>query len=116
MSLTIAVISLIFLAIVIFAYKMKGSLPAFTDEQLLVQHRRFLAELESSKQYIGATYFNSVEKGSPAQAELRMRGYDVEKMLRERNFAEQEERPMNWEACKASTKPHSADDTRNMQG
>jgi hypothetical protein len=116
MSLTIAVISLIFIACVIVAYKMKGNLPAFTDEQLLVQHRRFLAELESSKKYIGATYFNSVEKGSPAQAELKMRGYDIEKLLRECNFAEQEDRPMKWEACKASTKPPSADDIRGMQG
>lgn len=100
MSLTIAVISLIFVACVIFAYKMKANYPTFTDEQLLDQHRRFLDELETSRRYIGATYFNAVEKGSPAQAELVLRGYDVEKLLRERTMAEREEREMDWSACK----------------
>ncbi len=116
MSLTIAVISLIFITCAVFAYKMRGNLPSFTDEQLLVQHRRFLAELESSRKYIGATYFNSIEKGSAAQAELTLRGYDVEKLLRECIFAEKEDRPMNWQACKAASKPSRAADTRSMQG
>ena len=62
MSLTIAVISLIFVGCVYYAYKMKANYPTFNDEQLLDQHRRFLSELESSRRYIGATYFNSVEK------------------------------------------------------
>jgi hypothetical protein len=75
-----------------------------------------LAELESSRRYIGATYFNSIEKGSPAQSELVLRGYDIEKLLRERAFAEQEGRDMNWNTCKASTKPPSNDDMRSMQG
>lgn len=116
MSLTIAVISLIFLGCVYYAYKIKGDLPTFTDAQLLDQHRRFLSELESSRRYIGATYFNSVEKGSAAQTELVLRGYDVEKLLRERAFAEQEGRKMDWSACKASTKPPANDDKRSMQG
>lgn len=117
MSLTIAIISLIFVGCVYYAYKMKGNLPTFTDAQLLDQHRRFLSELESSRRYIGATYFNSVEKGSAAQTELVLRGYDVEKLLRERAFAEQEGREMNWDACKAAPKgPPSDNGKRSAQG
>ena len=85
--------------------------------ELLDQHRRFLSELESSRRYIGATYFNSVEKGSPAQAELTLRGYDVEKLLRERSFAEKEDRPMNWDICKTvPTKPSRGPAGRSTQG
>ena len=115
MSLTIAVISLIFVGCVYYAYKMKANYPTFNDEQLLDQHRRFLSELESSRRYIGATYFNSVEKGSAAQTELMLRGYDVEKLLRERSFAEKEGRQMNWELCKTTSKPLSADEMRRKQ-
>ena len=73
MSLTIAIISLIFIACVFYAYKIKGNLPSFTDDQLLVQHQRFLAELESSRKYIGATYFNSIEKrvGRPGGTDVK---------------------------------------------
>lgn len=116
MSLTIAIIALFFIGGVYYAYKMKGNYPTFSDEQLLDQHRRFLSELESSRRYIGATYFNSVEKGSAAQAELMMRGYDIEKLLRERAFAEKDGREMNWNACKVSPKPLSTDDLRSQQG
>lgn len=116
MSLTIAIISIIFVGCVYYAYKMKGNYPTFTDEQLLDQHRRFLSELESSRRYIGATYFNSVEKGSAAQAELTLRGYDVEKLLRERSFADKEGREMNWDACKTTPKAPTADDLRSQQG
>ena len=100
MGLTIAIIAALFVACAIYAYKVKGQLPSFTDEQLLAQHRRFLAELESSRKYIGATYFHSVEKGSSAQAELTLRGYDVDRLLRERAVAEQDGRPMNWKSCR----------------
>ena len=116
MSLTIAIISIFFIGCVYYAYKMKGNYPTFTDEQLLDQHRRFLSELESSRRYIGATYFNSVEKGSAAQAELIFRGYDVEKLLRERSFSEKEGREMNWKACKVTPASASTDDLRNQQG
>jgi hypothetical protein len=101
MALTIAIIVVLFVACAIYAYKAKGNIPNFTDEQLLNQHRRFLAELESSRSYIGATYFHSVEKGSPAQAELTLRGYDVTKLLQERASAEREDRPMDWDSCRA---------------
>lgn len=101
MGLTIAIIALFFVACAIYAYKVRGKLPTFTDEQLLSQHRRFLSELESSRKYIGATYFHSVEKGSAAERELRQRGYDINKLLRERERAETEGRPMDWASCKA---------------
>ena len=116
MSLTIAVITIFFIGCGYYAYKMKRNYPTFTEEQLLDQHRRFLSELESSRRYIGATYFNSVEKGSTAQAELTLRGYDVEKLLRERAFAEKEGRKMNWNACKVLPKSPSTDNLRNKQG
>jgi len=47
---------------------------------------------------------------------LTLRGYDVEKLLRECIFAEKEDRPMNWLAGKTARKPSSADDMRSMQG
>lgn len=108
MVLTILVITSIFVACAVYAYKAKGAFPTFTDEQLLVQHLRFLAELDSSRRYIGATYFYAVEKGSPAQAELVQRGYDIDKLLRERAAAEREGRPMNWPACRAANPPPPA--------
>jgi len=116
MSLTIAVITIFFIGCGYYAYKMKRNYPTFTKEQLLDQHRRFLSELESSRRYIGATYFNSVEKGSVAQAELTLRGYDVEKLLRERAFAEEEGREMNWNACKVSPTSPSTGNLRSQQG
>lgn len=100
MALTIAIITILFLVFAVYAYRAKPDFPTFTDEQLLNQHRRFLKELESSRRYIGATYFHSVEKGSPAQAELVLRGYDVDMLLRERVMAERESREINWGACK----------------
>lgn len=106
MALTIAIITILFAACAVYAYKAKSDFPTFTDEQLLSQHRRFLNELESSRKYIGATYFHSVEKGSPAQAELMLRGYDVDQLLRERVTAEREDRPMNWNACRTSSAAH----------
>jgi hypothetical protein len=108
MVLTIVIITLIFIAGAIYAYRAKESFPTFTDEQLLSQHVRFLSELESSRRYIGATYFNAVEKGSPAQAELMRRGYDIDKLLQERIVAEREGRPIDWDACKAATPPPPA--------
>ncbi len=104
MALTIAIIALIFGACAVYAYKAKVNFPSFTDEQLLIQHRRFLSELESSRKYIGATYFHAVEKGSPAQAELLLRGYDVAKLLQERVVAERENRPINWNHCRITSK------------
>ena len=98
-----------FVACAIYAYKLKGKLPNFTDEQLLSQHRRFLAELDSSRKYIGATFFHSMEKGSAPQAELMLRGYDVDKLLRERAVAEEEGRPMDWEACKVPRRRNPVD-------
>ncbi|NKB55303.1 MAG: hypothetical protein GKS00_03110 [Alphaproteobacteria bacterium] len=103
MVITIAIITILFAACAVYAYKAKADFPTFTDEQLLNQHRRFLSELESSRSYIGATYFHAVEKGSPAQAELMLRGYDIDKLLRERVSAEQEDRPLNWNACRLGT-------------
>ena len=103
MALTIVVITLIFIACVVYAYRAKSKFPTFTDEQLLNQHVRFLHELDSSRKYIGATYFHSKEKGSPAQAELGRRGYDVDKLLLERVAAEREGRDMNWAACKTQS-------------
>lgn len=100
MALTIAIITILFIIFAVYAYRAKSDFPAFTDEQLLNQHRRFLQELDSSKRYIGATYFHSVEKGSAAQAELVLRGYDVDMLLRERVMAEREGREINWGACK----------------
>jgi hypothetical protein len=100
MALTIAIITILFVVFAVYAYRAKSNFPAFTDVQLLNQHRRFLKELESSRRYIGATYFHSVEKGSAAQAELVLRGYDVDILLRERVMAEREGRDINWDACK----------------
>ncbi len=103
MALTIAIITLIFIACTVYAYKARGDFPSFTDEQLLKQHQRFLEELESSRKYIGATYFHAVEKGSQAQAELALRGYDVAKLLQESVTAAREERPMNWNSCRTGS-------------
>ena len=106
MALTIAIITILFVVFAVYAYKAKSDFPTFTDEQLLNQHRRFLKELEMSRRYIGATYFHSVEKGSAAQAELVLRGYDINLLLRERVMAEREGRDINWGACKI--KPNSS--------
>lgn len=100
MALTIAIITILFIVFAVYAYRAKADFPTFTDEQLLNQHRRFLEELESSRRYIGATYFHNVEKGSAAQAELVLRGYDIDMLLRERVIAEREGRDINWGACK----------------
>jgi hypothetical protein len=110
MALTIVIITVIFAACVVYAFKAKANFPSFTDEQLLTQHRRFLGEMESSRKYIGATYFHAVEKGSPAQAELVLRGYHVAKLLQERITAEREDRPINWASCRAipGEKPRKA--------
>ena len=102
MALTIAVITVFFIACLIFAFRAKADYPTFTDEQLLNQHRRFLGELETSRKYIGATYFHAVDKGSAAEQELVKRGYDVQALLRERVEAEREERELNWAACRGS--------------
>jgi len=100
MALTIAIITILFIIFAVYAYRAKSDFPTFTDQQLLNQHRRFLQELESSRRYIGATYFYNVEKGSAAQAELVLREYDVDMLLRERVMAEREGRDINWGACK----------------
>lgn len=103
MALTIIAIILIFIVCAVYAYRAKTKFPTFTDEQLLNQHLRFLDELESSRKYIGATYFHTIEKGSQGQAELRLRGYDVNKLLQEHAAAERDCRDMNWETCKIRT-------------
>jgi hypothetical protein len=100
MVLTIVAIVVVFIVCAVIAYKAKASYPTFTDEQLLNQHLRFLDELESARKYIGATFFYEVEKGSPAQHELAMRGYDIKVLLVERAIANRETREINWNACK----------------
>lgn len=103
MALTIAIVTILFITFAVYAYRAKADFPTFTDEQLLNQHRRFLEDLESSRKYIGATYLHSVEKGSAAQTELVLRGYDVDMLLRERVMAEREGRAINWSACRSSS-------------
>ena len=100
MALTIALISIVLIACAVYAYKAKAHYPEFTDTQLLNQHCRFLDELDSSRKYIGATYFHAVEKGSPAEFELTARGYDVKKLLQERMAAGREDREIHWRACR----------------
>jgi hypothetical protein len=100
MVLTIVAIVVMFVVCAVVAYKAKASYPTFTDEQLLNQHLRFLDELESSRKYIGATFFYEVEKGSPAQHELTLRGYDIKALLVERAIANRQTRDINWNACK----------------
>lgn len=103
MAITILAIAIFFIACAIYAYRAKAGYPRFTDAQLLDQHRRFLDEVESSRKYIGATYFHTVEKGSPAQAALTLRGFDVKKLLREHAAARRENREMDWNACRLAT-------------
>ena len=99
MALTIVAITIVFIVCAIIAYKAKATYPTFTDEQLLNQHLRFLDDLDSSRSYIGATYFHEIEKGSPAERELALRGYDVAALLSERAAAKRENRAIDWKAC-----------------
>ena len=105
MVLTIVAIVIVFVVCSIIAYKAKATYPTFTDEQLLNQHIRFLEDLESARKYIGATYFYEVEKGSPAERELTLRGYDVQALLAERAIASRQTRAINWIACKLGARP-----------
>ncbi|MEX2618540.1 MAG: hypothetical protein WD767_20845 [Alphaproteobacteria bacterium] len=107
MALTIAAITIIFILCLLVAVKAAKNPPVFTDEQLLNQHRRFLGDLEASRKYIGAGYLNAREKGSAAERELVLRGYDVGRLLAERFAAERDGRPMDWQACRTVKGPPS---------
>jgi hypothetical protein len=100
MALTIVIIIAIFVCCLYVAVKARDSYPAFSDEQLLNQHRRFVDELDRSRKYVGATYFLQKEKGSPAQHELALRGFDAELAIRERHIAQRQNRPMDWSVCR----------------
>jgi hypothetical protein len=113
MVLTIIVITVIFIGCLVVALKARDSYPAFSDEQLLNQHMRFLDELDRSRKYVGATYFHQKEKGSPAQRELTLRGIDVELAIRERHFSKRQNRPMDWDACRLA--PPVATITKSAQ-
>jgi hypothetical protein len=105
MALTIVIILIFFIACVIFAVKAKAHYPDFTDDQLLSQHRRFLDELDQSRKYVGAAYFVQKEKGSTAQAELTLRGFDVDLALREHRAASLAGRAMDWSVCRSQDRP-----------
>lgn len=105
MVLTIVIIIVIFIGCVVVALKARDNSPIFTDEQLLNQHVRFLDELVRSRKYVGAASFLQKEKGSAAQAELVLRGIDVEMAIRERYIANRQEREMDWSVCQLSGTP-----------
>ena len=105
MVLTIVAIVIVFVVCSIIAYNAKASYPTFTDEQLLNQHLRFLEELNSARKYIGATYFHESEKGSSAEHELTLRGYDVKALLAERAIANRQTRALDWNACRSIAPP-----------
>jgi hypothetical protein len=108
MVLTIVAITIVFIVCAVIAYKAKSTYPTFTNEQLLNQHLRFLDELVSARKYIGATYFHEVEKGSQAEHELILRGYDVAALLPERAAADRENRAINWNACRITVPARAA--------
>ena len=100
MALTIVIITILFIFCLVIAVKAKADYPIFTNDQLLSQHRRFLADLDRNRKYAGATYFIQKDKGSDAQAELILRGFDVDRMLKEHRAATLAKREMDWDACR----------------
>ena len=99
MAIIIAAITVVFIICLVIALKARDNYPVFTDEQLLNQHYRFLGELEASRRHFSTNYLLGKQKGSPAEHELARRGYDIKKLLTERQAAEREGRAMNWQAC-----------------
>lgn len=100
MALTIVIIIILFILCFVVALKAKTNYPVFTNNQLLSQHRRFLNDLYRSRKYVGAAYFLQKEKGSEAEAELILRGFDVDKVLKEHRAATLADRDMDWNACR----------------
>lgn len=113
MALTIVIITILFSLCVVVAVKAKAHYPTFTDDQLLNQHRRFLDDLDRTRKYVGAAYFVQKEKGSDAQAELTLRGFDVALALKEHRAASLAGRAMDWSLCRRAAKPAITTDISN---
>ena len=69
-----------------------------SDRQIVYEYTVYLHK-KSLRDRAGRLSFTS-SQGSPAEAELRRRGFDPEKVVAERFDAKREGRPMRWETCR----------------